>query len=38
MCSLFLVVCAACQRRLEAVVHSTKDYEAVKVQGMVGTA
>jgi hypothetical protein len=37
MCALFLVVCAACQRRLEQVI-GTKDYEAVKVQAMADTA
>ncbi len=37
MCSLFLGVCAVCQRRLEGLVggHSTKNYEAVKVQGVI---
>lgn len=38
MCALFLGVCAVCQRRLEGLVGgagiSTKDYEAVKVQGV----
>jgi MFS family permease len=37
MCALFLVVCAACQRRLEQVV-GHKDYEAVKVQAVADTA
>jgi hypothetical protein len=37
MCALFLGVCAVCQRRLEGLVgagNSTKNYEAVKVQGI----
>ena len=37
MCALFLVVCAACQRRLEQVV-GHKDYEAVKVQAVADSA
>lgn len=29
MCTFFLLVCVGCQKRLEGLVHSDKDYQLV---------